>query len=80
MTAHENFITRTKQPEPVQAIRAMDVRIIKLLSEGYQAKEVAEQLKMKHRTVTSRVEDIRIMWKCRNTTHLVVMAINEGLV
>ncbi len=77
MTSTENFIQKIKERAP---IRAMDVKIINLLSEGKTAKETAEILKMKYKAVSSRVEDIRVLWDVRNTTQLVSVAIREKII
>ena len=57
--------------------REMDV--LELLARGLSAKEIALRLLITARTVEAHIEKLRLKTHARNRTHMVVRAIEQGL-
>ena len=56
-----------------------ELEVLRLLAEGYSAKEVALKLDITSRTVESHIDKLRLKTRARNRTHLVAQAIQLGL-
>lgn len=54
-------------------------QIIQLLAAGKTVKEVAAVLAMKQRTVTDRIQEMKIRFRCANATQLVVTLLSLNL-
>jgi DNA-binding NarL/FixJ family response regulator len=57
-----------------------EVRVLRLLAEGYDTAEVGQQLFYSERTVKNIVHDITSRLELRNRTHAVAFAIKQGLI
>lgn len=55
-------------------------QILQLYSEGYTALEVAKKLGINKRTIEGVLSALRMAYGAKTTTHLVVIAIREGIV
>lgn len=53
--------------------------IVQLLAQGLSAKELAQRLAIASRTVEGHIETIKLKTLTRNRTHLVAVALREGL-
>ncbi len=60
----------------MKALTEKNQNIIRLLSEGKTIKEVANEIKMKPKTVKARVERMRKDYHCINTLQLVVTVLS----
>jgi DNA-binding NarL/FixJ family response regulator len=59
---------------------ARETQVLKLVAEGFETKEIAEQLCYSPRTVKSILHDITNRFQLRNRTHAVAFAMREGLI
>lgn len=57
-----------------------EVRVLRLLAEGYDTAEVGRQLFLSERTVKNVVHDITSRLNLRNRTHAVAYALRQGLI
>ena len=57
-----------------------EIQIIRLISFGYTAKEIARKLNIGYRTVEKYAQNIRKKLKARNMTHAVFLAVHGGLI
>lgn len=55
-------------------------QILQLYSEGYTALEIAKKLGINKRTIEGVLSALRMAYGAKTTTHLVVIAIREGIV
>jgi LuxR family transcriptional regulator of spore coat protein len=53
--------------------------VLVLVSRGYSAKEVAQELRIAPRTVEKHIDHVRLKIRARNRTHMVAQAISRGL-
>jgi DNA-binding CsgD family transcriptional regulator len=58
----------------------MEKRIVKMLSHGSTAKEIADKLNLSHRTIEKRLELLRMQYKVKNTPHLVGHFFRLGII
>lgn len=76
-------MTRPKRPSPRTGAEALTVRereILRLLAEGYTAREAAETLGISPRTVEAHRSHIANKLGLRRLAHLVRFALREGLI
>ena len=57
-----------------------EIQILELLAQGFTKDEIAEETGLSTHTVKTHVYRITHRWGARNATHLVVMAIQDGLI
>lgn len=57
-----------------------EVRVLRLLAEGYDTAEVGRQLFLSERTVKNVVHDVTSRLNLRNRTHAVAYALRQGLI
>ncbi len=57
-----------------------EVRVLKLLAEGFDTNEVGHQLFLSERTVKNIVHDVTSRLNLRNRTHAVAYALKQGLI
>ncbi len=76
-------VNSTMESDPHLVIVVMltprELDVLKLLAEGYSAKEIAIKLHVTSRTVESHVDKLRLKTRSRNRTHMVAQAIQLGL-
>ena len=53
--------------------------VLTLLARGFSAKEVGLRLLITSRTVETHIDKLRLKTQARNRTHMVVRAIEQGL-
>lgn len=63
----------------VVVLTKRETDVLRLLASGLSAKEVALTLSITARTVESHIDRIRLKTRTRNRTHMVVTAIQQGL-
>ncbi|WP_243395682.1 response regulator transcription factor [Sphingomonas oleivorans] len=56
-----------------------ELLVLALVSKGYSAKEVAQELRIAPRTVEKHIDHVRLKIRARNRTHMVAQAISRGL-
>lgn len=57
-----------------------EVLVLRLVSEGHETAEIAEELNYSQRTIKAILHDVSIRLNLRNRTHAVAYAIREGLI
>ena len=57
-----------------------EVRVLRLLAEGFDTAEVGRQLFLSERTVKNVVHDVTSRLNLRNRTHAVAYALRQGLI
>lgn len=61
-------------------LTARETQVLGLIVSGLSAKEVARELSIAPRTVERHLDHIRLKTRTRNRSHLVALAIGEGLI
>lgn len=56
------------------------ISIIRLLSQGFKAQEIADQLKLSRRTVEKYLETLKELYEAKNQTHLVAICLREKII
>jgi len=59
---------------------ARETRVLKLIADGFETREIADQLAYSERTVKSILHDITNRFQLRNRAHAVAFAMREGLI
>lgn len=54
--------------------------VLKRLCNGYTIKEIAHELYLSPHTVITHCKNLRIKLKAKNCTHMVAVAITEGII
>ena len=57
-----------------------ETRVLRLVADGFETKEIADQLSYSERTVKSILHDITNRFQLRNRAHAVAFAMREGLI
>jgi DNA-binding NarL/FixJ family response regulator len=57
-----------------------ETRVLKMIADGFETKEIADQLSYSERTVKSILHDITNRFQLRNRAHAVAFAMREGLI
>jgi DNA-binding NarL/FixJ family response regulator len=57
-----------------------ETRVLRLVADGFETKEIADQLSYSERTVKSILHDITNRFQLRNRAHAVAFALREGLI
>ncbi|MEA5361483.1 response regulator transcription factor [Amycolatopsis sp., V23-08] len=57
-----------------------ETRVLKLVADGFETKEIADELSYSERTVKSILHDITNRFQLRNRAHAVAFAMREGLI
>jgi LuxR family transcriptional regulator of spore coat protein len=55
-----------------------ELQILRLIAEGFSAKEVALQLNIAPTTVERHVENTRLKTRTRNRAHMIAVAVSSG--
>lgn len=63
----------------VRHITLRETEVLTLVAEGYSGKEIAQRLGIAPTTVDRHVEHARLKIGARNRTHLIVVAMQQGL-
>lgn len=63
-----------------ERLTSREAEILRCITLGMSAKEVAKQLKIAPRTVERHIDHIRLKTRTRNRSHMVAFAIANGLV
>ena len=61
-------------------IREQELEVIRCLSNGYSAAEIASKMHLSKRTVETYILNARLRNQCENATHLVAMSLRKGLI
>ena len=64
--------------QPVINLSAKELKILKLLAEGFTSFEIGEQLSISHHTVNTHRKNILFKFNVKNVTHLVHEAYKQG--
>ncbi|QWA21119.1 hypothetical protein KJK32_06685 [Streptomyces sp. JCM17656] len=56
------------------------MRVLQLVSEGYDTREIARRLSYSERTVKSALHDITSRYRLKNRSQAVAYALREGLI
>lgn len=64
-------------PAP-RILSAREIEVLKLIVQGFSAREVAEELSLSTRTVERHLDNVRSKLRARNRPHLVRQAIELG--
>jgi DNA-binding NarL/FixJ family response regulator len=57
-----------------------ETRVLRLVAEGFETREIADQLSYSERTVKSILHDVTNRFQLRNRAHAVAFAMREGLI
>ncbi|WP_394361866.1 response regulator transcription factor [Amycolatopsis sp. SB7-3] len=57
-----------------------ETRVLRMVADGFETKEIADQLSYSERTVKSILHDITNRFQLRNRAHAVAFALREGLI
>jgi DNA-binding NarL/FixJ family response regulator len=68
------------EARPAAVLSELDVRIVRLLSEGHTIKEIAERVHLSAHTIKDRLARIRGKLAVRSRTGIVAEAIRRGLI
>jgi DNA-binding NarL/FixJ family response regulator len=62
------------------SLDADDLRLLRLLSRGYDGRRLGRELGYSEATVRRRVHDLRLRLGARSTIHAVVIAVRAGVI
>lgn len=62
------------------SLSSRELTVLRLVAEGYNTSEIAEQLAYSERTVKSALHDLTSRYQLRNRSHAVAFAMREGLI
>jgi DNA-binding NarL/FixJ family response regulator len=75
---HQQVQTRSAAARPGPSDR--ELRVLRLLSEGCDTREIARRLSYSERTVKNVIQDMTRRFGVRNRSHAVAFALREGLI
>jgi DNA-binding CsgD family transcriptional regulator len=57
-----------------------EIKVLRLIAEGHDTSEIAQQLSYSQRTVKNVLHDVTTRLQLRNRSHAVAYAVREGLI
>lgn len=63
----------------IPVLTAREQQVLALVAHGLSAKEIAQEIEIAPRTVERHVENLRLKIRARNRTHMVILAVESGL-
>lgn len=66
-------------PDEAVTLTDREHEVLRLLAQGFSAKQIALRLAITARTVETHIDRLRLKTHTRNRTHMVVRAIEQGL-
>lgn len=64
----------------IESLTPQEYKILLLIAQGFPTKQVAEKIGVRRRTVESHLVNARQKFDARNTLHLVVLALDSGII
>jgi DNA-binding NarL/FixJ family response regulator len=64
----------------LQAVTERERKIIRLMAEGYKSKEIADELRMKEKTVKEKRGNLMRKFNARSTASVIEYALGAGLI
>lgn len=68
------------QDEALAGLTLREIEVLKLVTLGRSAKEIARDLRIAPRTVERHIDHIRLKTRTRNRSHMVAYAMTNGFV
>lgn len=60
--------------------KAQKLQVLQLLSDGYAQKEIAAEMKIRHRSVEKILAILRKEWNCSNNERMIKLATQQGAI
>jgi DNA-binding NarL/FixJ family response regulator len=79
IAGYKLLLTVPDEPDDRRA-SLREVQILELLAQGLTKDEIAEEIGLTLNTVKTHVYRVTRRWGARNTTHMVVIAKDEGII